>query len=794
MLDIDFLNNCINHDLVPKFIQFKVANRGLRSSKVYRQCQQQLLREELSVKKRHLSTLQKKFDHTKHQLHHTVRDIDFIHISCKFLVLNDRKMLRARLVQEKKLVNLGLTTANEQNDPEKVIFNFSNRTLSHSEKSLLAKGLNLTIPPKKLNYADFLLPFEQAFYQLHTNNPELTPEESDPINAIMKAAACDCLRSYDPKLEQNLPADEVEALKSLLADDDIIVQKSDKGNSVVIMNKLEYIERMHELLADTTKFRSHNIKGEKDYNYIINQELRITGVLSGLKKKGAMTAEQYAELRPVGTQPSVLYGLGKVHKTPVNNVPKLRPILSAVNTPTYKLSQYLNKLLKPWTTNEYTAKDSFTFAEDIRLQDSTKSMASLDVDSLFTNIPLNETIEICCELLYSNTAVVDGLSRNDFKKLLTMATTESFILFDGKYFQQIDGVAMGSPLGPTLANIFLCHHETKWLANCPPECKPLYYRRYVDDIFLLFENIQCAHSFQQYMNTQHPNMNFTSELEDKNSLAFLDVFITRDVDSGRFITSVYRKPTFSGVYTNYDSFIPTKYKSGLVYTLLYRSYRICTNWRQIDIEFKKIRSFMLKNGYPSELIDKTVSYFLNKLHNTSSSTSPAFDNVKSYQIFLPYLGTFTKRIERKIKQGLKEHLPRIKFRFVYRASTRIRNLFNFKDRIPSYIRSGVVYQFTCASCNAVYIGETNRHTKTRLCEHMGISALTGNSSKTKVDSHIRNHLLQCQSTITKDCFKIIGSDNTSEINLKIKESLFIHRDKPSINVQKTSFPLWLFKN
>jgi len=481
-----------------------------------------------------------------------------------------------------------------------------------------------------------------------------------------------------------------------------------------------------------------------------------------------MTSEQYEAIRPVGTQPSVLYGLGKVHKTLVNNVPKLRPILSAINTPTYKLSQYLNKLMKPLTTNEYTAKDSFSFAEDIRLQDSAKSMASLDVDSLFTNITLDETIDICCELLFQNTDVVDGLSRDDFKELLTTATKESFILFDGDYFQQIDGVAMGSPLGPTLANIFLGHNETKWLDDCPPESKPLYYRRYVDDIFLLFENIQCLEGFHQYMNAQHPNMNFTYELETNDSLAFLDVFVTRDLDNSMFVTSVYRKPTFSGVYTNFDSFIPSSYKSGLVYTLLYRSYQICTHWYQIHTEFDKIRMFMQKNGYPSVMIDRTVSYFLNKLHAKRSSQSATNKNVKTYQIILPYLSTFTKRVERKIQQGLKDHMPGIKFSFVYRASTRLRNLFSFKDRIPAYLRSGIIYQFTCSSCKAVYIGETNRHTKTRFCEHMGISALTGKEAKTKKPSHIRDHLQHCTSVITQDCFKVIGCDSTTKLSLKIK--------------------------
>ena len=88
-------------------------------------------------------------------------------------------------------------------------------------------------------------------------------------------------------------------------------------------------------------------------------------------------------------------------------------------------------------------------------------------------------------------------------------------------------------------------------------------------------------------------------------------FITRTMD--KFVTSLYRKPTFSGVYTHYDSYIPLQYKSGLVYTLLHRSYSICTIWGQFHQEIEKIKSIMLKSGYSSTLIEKTVTFFLNKL-------------------------------------------------------------------------------------------------------------------------------------------------------------------------------------
>ena len=316
-----------------------------------------------------------------------------------------------------------------------------------------------------------------------------------------------------------------------------------------------------------------------------------------MRDRGAMTDKRYQLLNPTGTQPSVLYGLSKVHKPLVENIPKLRPILSAINTPTYKLSQYMNELLRPFTTNEYTAKDSFAFANDIRTQDPTQYMSSLDVDSLFTNIPLAETVGICADLLFENTMIVDGLTKDDFIKLLTLATTESFILFNGCYYQQTDGVAMGSPLGPTLANIFLGHNEVQWLNVCPTQFKPTYYRRYVDDIFVLFKDANDMELFKAYFNAQHTNMNFTSENEQENALPFLDVYVKREQTC--FNTSVYRKPTFSGVYTNFDSYIPMIYKTGLVSTLLQRSFRICTSWLQVDSEIKKIASILARNAYPT---------------------------------------------------------------------------------------------------------------------------------------------------------------------------------------------------
>ena len=123
--------------------------------------------------------------------------------------------------------------------------------------------------------------------------------------------------------------------------------------------------------------------------------------------------------------------------------------------------------------------------------------------------------------------MVKGISINDFRDLINLATKESFFTFSNKFYIQVDGVAMGSPLGPILANIFLSHHEENWLNKCPMKFKPSFYRRYVDDIFVLFESSESAESFREYMSSKHPNINFTVEKENISSLSFLDVKICR---------------------------------------------------------------------------------------------------------------------------------------------------------------------------------------------------------------------------------------------------------------------------
>ena len=206
-----------------------------------------------------------------------------------------------------------------------------------------------------------------------------------------------------------------------------------------------------------------------------------------LKNKNTISEKTYNKLRPVGSKPGTLYGSAKVHKPLINGLPSFRPILSAIGTPTYKLAKFLVPVLSDITQNDFTVKDSFTFVDAILTQNSDLYMASLDVDALFINILLDETIDICLKKFFKILdTLVKGISKNDFHDLLNLATKKSFFTFSNKFYIQVDVVAMGFPLGPILANIFLSYHEENWLNKCPIKFKPSFYRRYVDDIFCTF--------------------------------------------------------------------------------------------------------------------------------------------------------------------------------------------------------------------------------------------------------------------------------------------------------------------
>ena len=159
------------------------------------------------------------------------------------------------------------------------------------------------------------------------------------------------------------------------------------------------------------------------YTFMFNQEKEILTVLNNLLKQGNISQETFNKIKPEGSKPGVLYGLSKVHKPLVDGTPKMRPIISAIGTAAYNRAKFLVELSSELTQNDYTLKDSFEFASIIDQQNHNLFMGSLDVDSLFTNVPLDESIDIILNQLY-NSVSPPTIPRPKLHQLFNLATKE----------------------------------------------------------------------------------------------------------------------------------------------------------------------------------------------------------------------------------------------------------------------------------------------------------------------------------------------------------------------------------
>ena len=250
-----------------------------------------------------------------------------------------------------------------------------------------------------------------------------------------------------------------------------------------------------------------------------------------------------------------------------------------------------------------------------------------------------------------------------------------------------------------------------------------------------------------------------------------------------FSTSVYRKPTFTGLFTNFDSFIPLSFKRGLIYSLLNRYFRICSSYHIFHSEVLKLKEFFVNNGYPVALFDRCLSIFLDKIF------SPPINNItvpkRVVYFHLPFTSAHSLQIQTKLIKLVSSCFPQIDLCVVLKPGKCLSTFFQFKDPVPKFLKSHVVHQFKCQCCAALYIGQTCHH------QHMGILPLTGKKVSHPSCSSILTHSTQTNHSISFHDFSILSSSN-SPLELLIRESLLINKHKPSLNENITSVLLALF--
>ncbi|XP_072046288.1 uncharacterized protein [Amphiura filiformis] len=321
---------------------------------------------------------------------------------------------------------------------------------------------------------------------------------------------------------------------------------------------------------------------------------KLIKILKDFKSEGNLSDYKYSKLYPSSCCVPSFYGLPKVHK---EGAP-LRPIVSSINSVTYESAKYLADILNVLIgKSEHHIKNTESFVERIKslCLEPGEIQISYDVSALFTSIPVDSALDVAKDLLEKDTSWKEKteLTADQVIQLLEFCLSTTYFVFRGQFYQQCGGCAMGSPVSPVIANLYMEHFEFTALRNSP--VKPSVWLRYVDDTYVIIRETD-VEIFTEHINSQNSHIKFTSESEVNGYLAFLDTKVSRNAD-GTVSISIYRKPTHTDQYLHFDSHHPIAHKLSVIRTLFHRAEIAVTDPEERVKEVDHIKSALGHCGY-----------------------------------------------------------------------------------------------------------------------------------------------------------------------------------------------------
>ena len=576
------------------------------------------------------------------------------------------------------------------------------------------ENLNFAIAPKKIPTSDIITNTESLARQLN-------PVEAEQL----RAGVSKILTSTRPP-RPNLPYRLRRSLQELSKNRSIIVLPADKGNATVVLDSDVYGKKMKEIVDNTNTYH----KLQRDPTSRI--EKKVSDSIKKVYQLEKLSDRLKDHLTPKFSNPPQIYGLPKIHK---ENIP-LRPIVAAIGSPTYHLAKELARILSPLSGNTKSfVKNSTEFSQDIREMDLSEDdiLLSFDVVSLFTKVPIDEALEVISQRLNDDDTLTERtmLEVEDICSLIELCLKSTYFQYRDQFYEQVEGAAMGSPLSPIVANIYMEHFEE--LALRTAQLQPRVWKRYVDDTFVIWQHgAHTVESFLTHLNGQRDSIKFTMEKEQDNQIAFLDVMVRKD--GANMTTSVYRKKTHTDRYLNFHSHHHPKVLTGVVKCLRNRAFRVCDS-NALMQEIQHLHKTFRSNSYPDNILNPILKTTHTPYTQTSLPSIPAADkeDSKTKILCLPYVRGITEKIEQVCK-----NISSVKVKLISRPYRTIRQtLVNVKNKIPDERKTGVIYEIPCQDCDCVYIGETGRTLKKRLAEHK--QAVRRFDEKNGVAMHVHSH-------------------------------------------------------
>lgn len=400
-------------------------------------------------------------------------------------------------------------------------------------------------------------------------------------------------------------------------------------------------------------------------------------------------------------------------------------------------------------------------------------MLSFDVVSLFTKVPIAEALVTISDLLSQDESLEErtAIPAEDICALTELCLRSTYFEFQGRFFEQTDGAAMGSPLSPVVANLFMEAFETKALEQAPR--RPKMWVRYVDDTFVLWpHNAEDLEAFHAHLNAINPSIQFTCEKEEEGTLAFLDVHVKREGNT--ISTSVYRKTTHTDRYINYSSHHHPRIKSGVVQCLKRRAEKVCDD-ETIDQERRHLQHTFEANGYPRRIVQRTLK---RRRRPETEEASNECEQEQTKLLILPYLKNTSEQIERTCRSlGVKA---------VFKSQGTLRQwLTKVKTARPELRKKDVIYEVPCKDCDSKYIGETGRNLQKRLSEHK--AAVRRGDRKNGIAVHLQDH----DHRVDWEAAKVIGQE-PHYWRRRVMEAIHIAKQENTSNLDcgLTLDPVW----
>lgn len=451
-----------------------------------------------------------------------------------------------------------------------------------------------------------------------------------------------------------------------------------------------------------------------------------------------------------------LYCLPKIHKT--GGIP-MRPIVS-INSPTYLISKWLVAQFSSLYNNHGSSvKNNVQFTDSLKhtqIQNN-EIMVSFDVVSLFPSIPIDIALNILKGWLTSLDISADKTS--EYLNLTHLCMKQNAFTFKEKFYVLSHGTAMGNPLSPFLANIFMDHFEKS--AKEKFTYFPRIWFRYVDDIFAIFDKSENLDNFLSQLNSMYTSINFTVEIEKSNEIPFLDLKVIRNSD-GNIEFDIYRKITHTDRYIFHDSHHTPTHKRAAFNSLVHRLINIPLTEERYKRELRYIHEIAKFNGYSPSL----VNHILNKANakkQFSLKTTLKVESPTSNKKWIPL--TYYPPLSNKISKIFQN----AGFQPTVSTKNTLKNLLgNTKDPVPPEDQSGI-YQIKCSTCPSHYIGQTKRKIGTRFKEH--ISHFRFNRPE---KSSVAAHILDTEHPVLPSDLKLLKSVKNSR-ELDAWESRFIFK-------------------